>query len=129
MRSPPPVSACGLSGTAPTAQPAPNVHRKGNTPMNAASASPSMPTEQSGSAITAAGPAASAILQPFSERHIAAIVARGLEPELLVKLGVGASSKLPGDCCIGIPFLDGGVRVATKYRTLTGDKQFTQDAG
>jgi twinkle protein len=96
--------------------------------MSDASASPSTQTALSGFATTADGPAASAILRPFSERHLEALEARGLDPELLATLGVGASGKLPGDC-IGIPFFDGGVRVATKYRTLTGEKKFTQDAG
>ena len=82
----------------------------------------------SGTATTADGPAGSAILRPFEARHVAAIEARGLDPELLERLGVGASGRLPGDC-IGIPFFDQGVRVATKYRTLGGDKRFTQDAG
>lgn len=65
---------------------------------------------------------------PLQPRHAAAIEARGLDPELLVKYGVGASDRLGGDC-IGIPFMVDGVRVATKYRTLTGEKRFTQDAG
>lgn len=90
--------------------------------------SQSSQTEPSGSATTAAGRAGSAILLPFGPSHIEALEARGLDPELLVKLGVGASEKLAGDC-IGIPFFDNGVRVATKYRTLTGEKRFTQDAG
>lgn len=93
-----------------------------------ASASPSATTAPSGTAGTAAGKAGSAILTPLQARHIAAIEARGLDPELLEKLGVGASDRLPGDA-IGIPYFDGGVRVATKYRTLTGEKRFTQDAG
>lgn len=90
--------------------------------------SPSPATEQSGSATTATGKGASAILTPLQPSHIAALEARGLDAELLVKLGVGASSRLSGDC-IGIPYFDNGVRVATKYRTLTGEKRFTQDAG
>lgn len=92
------------------------------------SPSRSQATAPSGSATTAAGPAGSAILRPFSPSIVAAIEARGLDPELLATLGVGASDRLPGDC-IGIPFLDQGVRVATKYRTISGDKKFTQDAG
>lgn len=92
------------------------------------SASQSPQTEQCGSATIATGPVGSAILMPFSPAHIAAIEARGLDPELLLRHGVGASNRLAGDA-IGIPFFNEGVRVATKYRTLTGDKKFTQDAG
>jgi twinkle protein len=92
------------------------------------SPSPSATTGRSGTATTADGPAGSAILRPLSPRLTEVIEARGLDPELLEKHGVGASDRLPGDC-IGIPFLDQGVRVATKYRTLTGEKRFTQDAG
>ncbi len=89
--------------------------------------SSSSPTEQDGTAFTANGPAASE-LRPLTERHVKAIETRGLDPELLATLGVGASDRLRGDC-IGIPFFDGETRVATKYRTLTGEKRFTQDAG
>lgn len=99
-----------------------------STARNGASASPSAPTTPSGIATTAAGPVASAILRPLSEAHIVAIEARGLDPELLAKHGVGASGKLAGDC-IGVPYFDNEVRVATKYRTLSGDKKFTQDVG
>lgn len=83
--------------------------------------------EPSGSATTANGQAASE-LTPLTERHLKAIETRGLDPELLATLGVGASDRLRGDC-IGIPYFDGEARVATKYRTLTGEKRFTQDAG
>lgn len=98
------------------------------TARNGASRSRSKTAESSGTAGTADGKAGSAILKPLTPAHIAALEARGLDPELLVRLGVGASDRLHGDC-IGIPFMDGGVRVATKYRTLTGEKRFTQDAG
>ncbi len=96
--------------------------------MNAASPSPSQPTAPPGSVTTAAFAAGAATLKPLTDAHLAAIEARGLEPELLVRHGVGASDRLPGDA-IGIPFFDQGVRVATKYRTLTGEKRFTQDKG
>jgi len=99
-----------------------------DTAKNGASQSRSRTTGSSGTAGTADGRAGSAILRPFTPNHIAALEARGLDPELLARLGVGASDRLPGDC-IGIPFLDQGVRVATKYRTISGEKRFTQDAG
>lgn len=88
------------------------------------SPSPLTPAALSGSATIAAG----AALHPFGMRHIAAIEARGLDPELLERLGVGASSKLRGEA-IGIPYFDNGVCVATKHRTLGAEKLFTQNAG
>lgn len=96
--------------------------------MSGAFPSPSPATAPSGAATTAASRAGSAILTPLDQNHIEALEARGLDVELLVRLGVGASSRLAGDC-IGIPYFDNGVRVATKYRTLTGEKRFTQDQG
>lgn len=95
----------------------------------AASRSPSTRTAStpSGSATTAAGAAAYAP-RPLAPRHIAAIEARGLDPELMARLGVGASDRLAGDA-IAIPFLDRGVAVAVKHRTLGPDKRFTQEAG
>lgn len=101
---------------------------KDETAKTGASQSRSKTTESSGTAGTADGKAGSAILRPFGPNHIAALEARGLDVELLVRLGVGASNRLLGDC-IGIPFFDGGMRVATKYRTISGEKRFTQDAG
>ena len=91
--------------------------------------SPSRPMQSapSGSATTAAGAVPCAPRQ-LEERHIAALEARGLDPELLARLGVEASDRLPGDA-IAIPFLAGGARVATKHRTLGPDKRFTQEAG
>jgi twinkle protein len=67
-------------------------------------------------------------LAPLTDCHIAALSGRGLDIELMVKLGVGASQKLGGDA-IGIPYFDDEVRVGCKHRTLTGDKRFAQDIG
>jgi twinkle protein len=67
-------------------------------------------------------------LKPLTDRHLAAIGERGLDAELLVTLGVGASGRLAGDA-IGIPFVDNGKVVAVKHRTLVGEKRFTQDVG
>jgi twinkle protein len=95
--------------------------------MNDASPSPSNPSVRFGIATIADGLAAYG-LKELSDRHIAAIEGRGLDPELLLKLGVGASVKLGGEA-IGIPFIDGGKIVALKHRTLGADKRFTQDVG
>src|SRR5262249_55494170 len=83
--------------------------------------------EPFGSAITADIPEQSE-LGPLTDRHIAVLSGRGLEIELMVKLGVGASHKLGGDA-IGIPYFDGEARVGCKHRTLSGGKRFAQDVG
>ena len=97
------------------------------TPETAASPSPSTRTRRgptpSGSATTADG----AVPLALTERHIALIDARGLDPELMVKLGVGASARFSDG--IAIPYFEGGVQVALKHRTLGPDKRFTQEAG
>lgn len=67
-------------------------------------------------------------MRPMPQETIAAIEERGLDAELLLKHGVAASDRLHGDC-IAIPYFDGDKRVATKYRTLSGEKRFTQDEG
>src|SRR5262245_1533207 len=86
---------------------------------------PSIRREPFGTAGTADTPEQS-VLTPLTDRHIAAISGRGLDIELMVKLGVGASPRLGGDA-IGIPYFDGEARVGCKHRTLTGDKRFAQD--
>jgi Toprim domain len=67
-------------------------------------------------------------LGPLTDPLIAALSGRGLDIELMVKLGVGASPRLGGDA-IGISYFDGEARVGCKHRTLTGDKRFAQDLG
>lgn len=98
----------------------------------AASPSPSTATATtpSGCATIAAGaaPSSQATAAPFRPGLVAAIEARGLDPGLLARLGVGPSDRLPGEA-IAIPFLDRGVAVATKHRTLGPDKRFTQEPG
>jgi twinkle protein len=93
-----------------------------------ASPSPSDQTSRSGTATTAAGTVGSQTLGVLNSNHIRVLQARGLDVELLVTLGVGASSRLRGNC-VGIPYLENGQRVQTKYRTLDADKRFTQDLG
>lgn len=64
----------------------------------------------------------------MSEALIQALDARGLDVELMVKTGAHGSGRLGPDT-LAIPYRDGGVTVATKYRTIGADKRFTQDAG
>ena len=66
-------------------------------------------------------------LKPFSEKHLEAIKARGLDAELLGMRGVGASPLLGGDA-IGIPYFEDLKLVALKHRGLS-EKRFTQDKG
>lgn len=108
-----------------TAPPAPNARRPAGPRTTDASASPSTATAPDGSATTADTTAAPG---PLTDRLIAALELRGLDVELLVKLGVGASTRLRGDC-IAIPYRQAGVTVNHKYRTIGGAKAFTQDAG
>lgn len=94
-----------------------------------ASQSPFDPLKHFTTVSTAVGKVELGTLTPLQENHIEAIEARNLDVELMVRLGVGASSRLPGNC-IGIPYFDGDKQVGTKYRTIgTGDKMFAQDVG
>lgn len=63
----------------------------------------------------------------LSERSLQLLEARGLDVELLERLGVHDSER--GRDMIAIPYFEAGKRVNTKYRTIAGEKQFSQDAG
>ena len=95
--------------------------------MSDASQPPSSPTVRFGIATIADGLEACG-LEPLTTRHVKAIQARGLDCELLVMRGVGASSRLGGSA-IGIPYVENGKIWGLKHRTLTGEKRFTQDKG
>lgn len=97
-----------------------------NTARIAAFPSPSTQDAPCGSAITAAG-SAPFTTGPFTARTVELIEARGLDVELMARLGVGASARFTDG--IAIPFVENGVVVACKHRTLDGEKRFTQDAG
>lgn len=64
----------------------------------------------------------------LTERHQTLLEARGLDVELLVAYGVESSDRLGHDT-IAIPYFRGSERVNTKYRTISGDKRFSQDEG
>lgn len=96
--------------------------------MTSRSASQSRGTRPSGSAGTATGRGDVIHLAPLTPAHIAAIEARGIDPEMAVRLGVGASEVLGGDA-ITIPYYDDGKLVGRKHRTLGLDKRFSQDKG
>lgn len=77
-----------------------------------------------GGATIAAGQAALS-LKPL---HLEILSDRGLDPELLLRLGVHSSAKLRGEC-IAIPYWRGENIVNRKYRTIAGEKAMMQDAG
>lgn len=64
----------------------------------------------------------------INQQHLALLEDRGLNTELLAKLGVRSSRKL-GDDTIAIPYYRGDNIVGTKYRTVGETKSFTQDRG
>lgn len=64
----------------------------------------------------------------LTRRHGELLEARGLDIEILERLGVASSRKL-GDDTISIPYFRGEQVVGTKFRTISGEKKFTQEIG
>ena len=64
----------------------------------------------------------------LNDRHIALLEERGLDVELLVRLGVNACDRF-GDDGIEIPYFENQKRVNAKFRTIAGEKKFSQEAG
>ena len=64
----------------------------------------------------------------LTERHQTLLEARGLDIELMIGLGVVSSDRLGLDT-ISIPYFAGTEIVNHKYRTISGDKRFSQDEG
>src|SRR5262245_6103706 len=60
--------------------------------------------------------------------QIEALEQRGLDAELIGRLGVETSEKL-GPNTIMIPYYRDGTVVGRKYRTIAGDKKFSQEPG
>ena len=67
-------------------------------------------------------------MRPMTAAQITALEERGLNPEVLERIGVTASDKLGGNG-IAIPYFDGGKLVGRKHRTFGDDKRFMQDVG
>ncbi len=63
----------------------------------------------------------------LNQRHSDLLAARGLDIELLEQLGLDSSERGPN--WIEIPFIVRGKRVNTKFRTVSGPKAFSQEAG
>lgn len=66
-------------------------------------------------------------LIPLTDRHIQLLADRGINDEIAMRLGWQSCDR-KGDW-ISIPFYRDGKAVNHKYRTLSGDKKFTQDKG
>lgn len=64
----------------------------------------------------------------LTARHHDLLEARGLDVELLERLGVDSSPERGADW-ISIPFVVDGEVVNNKHRTISGEKRFSQDAG
>ena len=63
----------------------------------------------------------------LTEQQSQLLDARGLDLELLGRLGVSWSDR--GSDWVSIPYLEAGRVVNHKYRTISGEKRFSQDAG
>lgn len=61
----------------------------------------------------------------LNQRHIEILESRGLDAENLVRHGV-ASCPERGPDWVQIPYVEGGNSVNTKFRTISGDKAFSQ---
>lgn len=64
----------------------------------------------------------------LTRRHGDLLEARGLDIELLERLGVSSSDRLGPDTIV-IPYFRGEQIVGRKYRTIAGEKLFAQDPG
>lgn len=65
----------------------------------------------------------------LTKHHLEILEDRGLDPEVLVRYGVTGCAERGVDW-IQIPYLDlDGATINHKYRTIAGDKRFSQDAG
>lgn len=63
----------------------------------------------------------------LNRRHQELLEARGLDVELLERLGVSSSDR--GSDWISIPYWEAGRQVNVKYRTVAGEKDFRQEQG
>lgn len=108
-------------------QSAPSAATHGATSPTHASASQSTARASAGDATTAAGRAANTTSGALKPLHLDILTARGLDAELLLRLGVKSSGRLRGEC-IAIPYTRGETVVNHKYRTIAGDKAMAQDA-
>lgn len=64
----------------------------------------------------------------LNSRHCDLLGERGIDPEIFTRLGGESCNKLGADT-IMIPYYRDGQVVGRKYRTIGGDKQFSQEPG
>lgn len=67
-------------------------------------------------------------LTPLTEKHLSLLEARGISAETAANLGWRTCADRKGDW-IAIPFLRDGKPVNHKFRTISGEKKFSQDKG
>ncbi len=65
---------------------------------------------------------------PLTEAHLSLLEKRGIDGEMATRLGWQSCEGRSGDW-IAIPFHRGGKVVNNKYRTISGQKKFSQDTG
>lgn len=68
------------------------------------------------------------LLDRLTPAHLEILQARGLDGETLARHGVVSCDRRDGDW-VAIPFLSDGRVVNHKFRTISGEKRFYQDAG
>lgn len=64
----------------------------------------------------------------LSQEHETILASRGLDVELLARLGVTSVRRGNGEHWISFPYLVNGKVLNRKYRTISGEKRFAQDA-
>ena len=64
----------------------------------------------------------------LNDRHVKLLEERGLDAEILERFGI-ASALQRGSDWVGIPYFEGGAQLNTKYRTIAGEKKFSQQEG
>lgn len=107
-----------------TRQHAQDVQIPGEIARTHASASPSHQAKQSGTATIADSGAVQ-----LEDKHVALLENRGLDTELLVRLGWKSISNQGAGDWIEIPYFLNGQKVNAKYRTISGEKKFRQIEG
>lgn len=65
---------------------------------------------------------------PLTEAHLSLLEKRGIDAEMAIRLGWQSCEGRSGDW-IAMPFLRAGKVVNHKYRTISGQKKFSQDTG
>lgn len=65
----------------------------------------------------------------LTDRHLALLEARGIDGETADRLGVESFQRPGSEDWIRIPYVEGDRIVNWKYRTISGEKKFYQEAG